>query len=349
MLTRRERTPLRKLMFLGAMAGAGALVEDTATGNPLTFVTDKAKPLKSLLIPFTPKQEGSGDPSPQNVRSILPWDGVTVDHVSENLFKNSVNQTVSRYLKISLYGSIPAGTYIFTATVDSDTQGDYVGIGFSKGENNVIATAQLPKTGRNSVTFTINDSVSVIYLYAGLDYSLSAGLKATYSGILITENAPERHSTPFPTPCYGGTLDVVTGVLTVEWWSITPKWKDKWYGAELTNVERRVFIIPNKFAVQTSNYYNSHKSEILCNRAKWNWSFNDDSVHFYTAEDQGKRVAMVFQPIGTDEETEIQIIGTLSTPQTVTLTAEQITALVGDNTMWSDADGSMTAVFYKKG
>ena len=85
MLTRRERTPLRKLMLLGAMAGAGALVEDTATGNPVVFVTDLAKPLKQLKVNFTPKQ-ASGTPSPDNILPITGWDAVNVFHAGKNLF-----------------------------------------------------------------------------------------------------------------------------------------------------------------------------------------------------------------------------------------------------------------------
>ena len=38
----------------------------------------------------------------------------------------------------------------------------------------------------------------------------------------------------------------------------------------------------------------------------------------------------------------------LASPQTVQLTPAQITALVGKNTIWSDADGTMTAVYLKK-
>lgn len=68
-----------ELLLFGAASG-GKAIEATATGNPLTFLTDLAKPLKSLLIPFTPIQQGTGDPSPTNVRNILPWDGLTVKH-----------------------------------------------------------------------------------------------------------------------------------------------------------------------------------------------------------------------------------------------------------------------------
>lgn len=79
MLTRRNITPLRKLMMIGETVSAAVkLVEDTATGNPLTFITDVSKPLKSLLISFTPKQ--SGTPSLENILPITGWDAVNVYH-----------------------------------------------------------------------------------------------------------------------------------------------------------------------------------------------------------------------------------------------------------------------------
>lgn len=80
-----EQTPLRKLLFMGALAG-GKEVEDTATGNPLTFVTDLARPLESCLATWQPHQSGSGDPSPENVRPITGMDGVTVWHTGKNIY-----------------------------------------------------------------------------------------------------------------------------------------------------------------------------------------------------------------------------------------------------------------------
>lgn len=54
---------------------AGMFKEETATGNPMQFQTNLAKPLKSLVLPFSPFQLGSGDPSPNNRREIVGWTG----------------------------------------------------------------------------------------------------------------------------------------------------------------------------------------------------------------------------------------------------------------------------------
>lgn len=48
----------------------------TLSANPLTFQTDISANLKDCKIYFEPVQEGSGDPSPDNVRPISGWDGV---------------------------------------------------------------------------------------------------------------------------------------------------------------------------------------------------------------------------------------------------------------------------------
>lgn len=71
---------------------AGGFSEDTATGNPLTFQTNLAKPLKSLLIPFTPIQ-ASGTPSPSIVLPITGFSGVTVNRCGRNLFDKNNQKT----------------------------------------------------------------------------------------------------------------------------------------------------------------------------------------------------------------------------------------------------------------
>ena len=55
----------RRRGIMGLNGGAGIpVITATATGNPLTFETDLAKPLKSLVVPFTPVQDLHGMPNP---------------------------------------------------------------------------------------------------------------------------------------------------------------------------------------------------------------------------------------------------------------------------------------------
>ena len=47
----------------------------TVSGDIASFRTPSRVPIESLKFHFLPKQEGSGDPSPTNVRPITGWTG----------------------------------------------------------------------------------------------------------------------------------------------------------------------------------------------------------------------------------------------------------------------------------
>ena len=57
----------------------------TATGAVASFSTNMVAPLKSCVVEFAPVQEGSGDPSPTNVRPITGWTGCDVQQTGKNL------------------------------------------------------------------------------------------------------------------------------------------------------------------------------------------------------------------------------------------------------------------------
>ena len=65
-----------------------------------TFKADMSVPIKSLKVNFSPIQEGSGDPSPTNIRPISGYTGLTVKQAGVNLlqcdtFTNGSSQDVS--------------------------------------------------------------------------------------------------------------------------------------------------------------------------------------------------------------------------------------------------------------
>ena len=353
---------LFNLMLLKASSGSGA-TEDTAIGNPLTFQTDLARPLRSLLIPFTPIQTGSGDPSPVNVRPIVPWDGLKVVRLDENLLvinRNSEDtrqgitytpikqddKTVAVCVKGTRTGtnpffnlnyvngttiSIPVGSYKIYGGVPGvrvqlfykDENGTERIAGQDYGEG---ATAIVPEGSTASWLRLLVDTDNEVNFVI---YPVLINVSSTYDSVSI----------PFPEPVYGGTLDVVSGVLTVEWAGFSAKWKDGINADNRGTVTRKTFALPFTAVSPTSS------AQGYCNVAGWKWNFESDDTHFYT---NGTN-AYVFLPNDTDGETDIQIVNKLATSQEITLTPQQIAALVGNNTIWSDADGSMTAIYYKKG
>ena len=63
---------------------APAIIQEKS-GNPIT-ITDAANcPIRKLKVLFEPIQEGSGDPSPDNVRPISGRDSVTVERTGKNV------------------------------------------------------------------------------------------------------------------------------------------------------------------------------------------------------------------------------------------------------------------------
>ena len=55
------------------------------TGPVASFHCPTEATIRSLKVHFSPKQEGSGDPNPENVREIVGWDGVEVNKSGRNL------------------------------------------------------------------------------------------------------------------------------------------------------------------------------------------------------------------------------------------------------------------------
>ena len=358
MLTRRERTPLRKLMFLGAMAGAGALVEDTATGNPLTFIMDKSKPLKSLLIPFTPRQSGTGDPSPDNIRPILPWDGLTVFGGGKNLFdetdikysgyilQDNGTITGNQNYNVSDYLFLKAGTYsVGFDNYNAPSQNTtfriccYGAKSASDFIQQVYSGSPLAMDQRIEARFTLTTDCYILVSWRKthtnimLEVGSSASSYEEYKPIIETDIV-------FPSPVYGGAHEAVSGAMTEKWYCLKKKWSEGENTTVYANFTRKSF----RFPVSVMGVNGSYFSGQLCNVAKLLWD-TAQKVHFYI----DTSVAYIWLPNDTDGNTEIQFASRLVTPQEQMLTGHQITAIKGQNTLWSDANGSMTTVFLKKG
>lgn len=164
-------SPTKKLMLLGAMAG-GKLVEDTATGNPLVFQTDLARLLKSLLIPFTPRQEGSGDPSPQNIRSIIPWNGLKVFGGGKNLIDDSKKYTPGAsmcyigQLDANYHMFLKAGQYTISCEYED---GEHYGMYYQESEDSSDTRIWAPSATTTEATFTLSkDGIYKFFAYRSI-------------------------------------------------------------------------------------------------------------------------------------------------------------------------------------
>lgn len=352
----RDLLDLETLMMLRGIKGKA--IEAQATGNPLAFVTDIAKPLRSMLIPFTPQQEGTGDPSPQNIRNILPWNGLTVFGGGKNLFDKDdpdiqLNKRVTTGGTIinSLYSQAVTGfisvkegaKYIINNYIDENFFSCfYSERDIAKPVGAIFGNNEFPKTAPKGAKYLI-----VTIGNSGIDgFQIEVGQTDTayepYKPITNTDIV-------FQSAVYGGTLDAVSGVLTVEYAEVILKGTEEWYESE------------NKFFVTSVSALknNTAKQNIFCDLFKYSLNsadyllqgqFTDSINSAYNIRIRKHDDAMTLQEFKSLlASNNMHIVYKAETPQEIQLTSAQINALVGNNTIWSDANGQMTATYLKKG
>ena len=166
----------------------------------------------------------------------------------------------------------------------------------------------------------------------------NSGTESVNTGI----NYPATVTTyePYNATAYGGTLDLSTGVLTVEYKDFTKTWGDYIAKTVLGDNTRGVLSIAN-YPSKTVG----QAADAKCNIAPRGTGWSEDSIHFYTNEGS----CIVILPNDTDDSTEIQVVYPLATPLVYQLSPAEILSLVGDNVIWSDLNGDLTVVYKKRG
>jgi hypothetical protein len=188
------------------------------TGNPVVCYPVSGYPL-GCKVSWEPTQEGTGDPSPENVRPIKGRDSVTVTRCGENLLNPSLFQnnkyqnfnTTANYYEISnssgywisgIQPCSPNTTYRFNKNIE-------VGCFYDE-KKNVIGTAGFDftfKTPAKCAYYCVNfSSGSTPYgtpVIATASKSTAPTTYAPYIGQTATLTLPET--------IYGGTVDAVTG------------------------------------------------------------------------------------------------------------------------------------------
>lgn len=337
------------LLLMGAAAGGGSVVQDTATGNPVTFQTDLAKPLKSLLVPFLPVQSGSGDPSPQNIRPIVAWDGVTVQQAGKNLFdKTNGRENVvwwegqfaagyNDFFATNKISVVPGAKYTLKKDVTGQNQCELFDI------NGNFVSQSTNMMGLAVSTFTIPDGIYFIAFNINKSALDTAQLEAGQTASAYEPFVPiTETSISFPSPVYGGTLGAVSGVLRVQWAGFTATWGDGGSATDMgSGITRKIFPMVDYLTTGSANN--------LCNVAPYSANESANTHFYYSGSGATNRNCRLFLPSDTPDTTEITVITKLSQAQEIQLTPKQISAIKGNNTIWSDANGDLTAVYLKKG
>ena len=371
----REMPPLRRLMLLGAMANAaGKLIEDTATGNPLKFLTDVSKPLKSLVANFLPIQ-ASGTPSPDNILPITGWTGCNVYMTGKNLLhvneQSLIFKSIARieitYTETGCVIDVPQSQYSsFVLFEIMPITADMVGIQFIYSSTNVfnedrIISCDIEGGNRTTIPNGIVRQIDVGKILALRIYPTGEG---TYTisemqmeiGTSSTAYSPYTGETipvSFPSTIYGGFVDLITGEV---WETYGHKYSDGSVGQDWSvGVSSGLLRAVMGYDRLPDGKPKGNSTENL----KVNSMKSTTVVAENNAFIGGTGNFLCFAPLETTatkqdwldylSEHPIDFVYELAEPALVTtLTPQQINAIKGNNTVWSDANGSMTAVYLKK-
>lgn len=223
----------------------------TIQDNIATFNTDIKFPLKECKIYFTPKQEGSGDPSPENIRSISGWDEINIIKTGKNLLNlNDTNKvfTSNNYKNWTLDNNVitisglsnggyvipcsPNTTYTYSFNYNANYDG---ALAMRVWENK----EKIVSTGISDFgwSLTINDmlgtakGVTTFTTKADTHYLLIGFYAYRDPNIILTELQLELSDTrtsyepyngteiniPFSQPIYGGYVDLIKGEIVSEY------------------------------------------------------------------------------------------------------------------------------------
>ena len=339
----------------------------TATGGIATFNTPFAKPLRSLKVEFSPVQEGTGDPSPDNIRPITGWTGLTAYRTGKNIWdeqweRGSYNASTGEPKDI--YDSNIRSKATSPIPIKPNTS-YYVYIGKAINVRCLFYTEKdefisAPTAVRNSI-ITSPPSARLMRFYVGagyggtygnniaINYPATATTYAPYSGTTTPVDWTTEAST-----VYGGYVDLVKGELVQEWYygyTITHNtnfaiWRNGYYSFWMRN--------PNS-TTPRALYVDGAKNAV-CDILK-----ACSNIDIYNARDYGVCVnnsggiAWRVEGITTVEEMQTWLeahpltIGyKLANPIVHQLTPQQITALIGTNSIWSTANGNVTAEYWTR-
>ena len=322
------------------------IVIETASGAIASFSdgTDDM-PMKSLIVNIEPVQSGSGDPSPDNVRPISGWTGCEVNvtginqwdeewevgeyHIDSGVKTGSAG--VRSKNPIRIVGGAQYRLYAKTAAASNnigfcfyDADGNYISGGVSsQAFGNVIVTA--PQNARYLNFFVPNSWYGSTY-----NHDISINYPST------DHDYHESHAKSYPISwqseagtVYCGTLDVVSGLLTVDRKYIdmgSLSWSAGYTGFFTVNVGWTGDFICEMYPQVP---YVSSTSQVD-KTITWN-----SGSHALIAADSAYSDAASFKTAMSD----VGLVTKLAQPQTYQLTPTEVKSVLGLNNVWADCGG----------
>ena len=234
--------------FIGGVASSkGYFIKETeevevntnpSAGAEIVLITtnDNVSTMQSNIQKYNIQIEVGSSASPYAEYTGASYP-VTFPATGKNLCSLG-DKTVTRSQKFSLGATLQPGTYTLSIVATStDTDDNRCLVSIWDGET-VVATHDFPRNERHSWTFTAQSEFNAIYLYASDSWGHGEGDTATFTDVMLNTGSTALPYEPFTNTVYGGTLDAVTGVLSVERCHVKVKWGEFVHDATYENTKR---------------------------------------------------------------------------------------------------------------
>lgn len=337
-------------------ASAGWVEHTLGPASIVSFIGRSSSEITELTAAITPVQAGSGDPSPANERPITGYTGANIYRAKEQLYDEATVQkkkfinssgvvatssaTDDVALNLTDYFDVEEGKS-YTIEADVINSGKTATIAFcwfngttfmsrstevkTFNSSHYSSTATAP-TGANKcrVNFVTNNFDTVVIAESDtlakytFDWSGSAGT------------------------VYGGTLDALTGELTVKYAIIDMG------SVEYTMNTTHKFAAFFPTGTNAMIDFDSHVdvAPIMCSAYKVDtytnvWTNINDGICVYRVGTGDEKFGVIDHNYSDKDSFKAAVTGQkvvypLKTPKTYNLTAQQVVALVGQNYIWAD-------------
>ena len=288
-----------------------------------------------------------------NICPISGWDGLTAQRTGKNLLPNKKYQYSATQVRLGgensteVYKKLKAGTYTLSVTGNVNVQCYYT----HDGANRLLGS----NGGTLTVTEADEDKSYCFYCYKSgslsADDVLTWQLELGETASPYTEYTGQSYPVTFPDgqTIYGGTLDAVTGVLTV-----THAMKDlgslnytKQSGSDNVSVFTTAGFGDKKHGV--TNII----SDLFVTTSVTSWGSTKPDNRLCGS---ASGTTVVIRADAYTDATSLKpaldghtAVYELATPITYQLDPITVQTLIGDNVIWTDTNGQNTVTYKKKG
>ena len=353
----------------------------TVSGNIASFRSAGMANIESLKVNLPVQQTGTGDPSPTNIRPLVPWTGINVYQRGYNIFDtdnagwesgkyiNDSGQVKSNtsYMYTSEYTPVlPSATYTFSLISPSTSTGITVckydaSKNFISREVAVSSSTSTLQSGTITtdsntrfVRFSCNKNAKYIMIEVGSNVhsNYSSDLYKPYAGV----NVPVTWTVTGG--FYAGYVDVAKGNLVMTHkaknlgdcdWTFTAasgSYKNRFYTTDVADEIKAPSSVSVSGDIYCTNYHKSSFTN-LRNGTYEKCIAVSASANIYIRD----TTYTESNPVATESEFKAAMDGVyavyaLDEPVTTQITAVQMNALLDYNNIWAD-NGSTTEVEYE--